>query len=293
MTFPWLQRLLFLASYAGYKLILPLELRRHRLAFWGYEARYTFAKFRAPAANRPYAGPHRELTTCFGRFRIRPGTADAAAVSPAFERRDMNRLLRLLRGLTGEGKRVLFLDIGADLGSYSVAVGNRIPAGGCDLWAFEPVPDSRALLEENLALNGLTERVRVLPYAASNTDDDHAVMRQSLRDPGSSSMVHALDPAGCREVPIVTRRLDGLLLATAGAYDAVVCKMDVEGAEPWVLEGAEAFLAAVPEVHLLVEDFIEPAVVTWLEAHGWVCAAKVTAYNSWWTRAAPGPERPR
>ncbi|MBI4824720.1 MAG: hypothetical protein HY805_10930 [Nitrospirae bacterium] len=82
-------------------------------------------------------------------------------VSPAFKRRDIDYLLELLSGLAGDGKRILFLDIGADLGTFAVTVGNAFKGyEGLHVLAFEPAAQSYALLKDNIALNKLSKRTR-------------------------------------------------------------------------------------------------------------------------------------
>jgi len=54
------------------------------------------------------------------------------------------------------------LDIGAGLGDFAVHAARRNPHGV--IYAFEPFPESFALLEENVRLNGL-ENVSMFPYA--------------------------------------------------------------------------------------------------------------------------------
>jgi FkbM family methyltransferase len=54
------------------------------------------------------------------------------------------------------------LDIGAGLGDFAICAARRNPRGV--VYAYEPFPESFALLEENVRLNGL-ENVRMFPYA--------------------------------------------------------------------------------------------------------------------------------
>lgn len=278
-----LQKFGFYLSYFWYKLILPFEMRDHHLRFFGYELLYTLEKFKRYDSSRPWCGPGDIIRTRFGSWRIRLNTSDAANVSPAFERRDVNRLLRTLGDLLAQKKRVLFLDVGGDIGSYSILAGNHFNDTNLHICIFEPVPDSRMLIEENLEMNGLTARVRLFPFAVFNEDDQNIVIKLAIDAPGSSTLT-----ADCtlktRDVAVTTKKMDTLLFGEMSQYDAVVIKIDVEGVEQQVLEGMEKILAAGLPVHLMVEDFIKPSIIAWLESHGFSFVTKVTDYNSWWQR---------
>ena len=65
-------------------------------------------------------------------------------------------------------------------------------------------------------------------------------------------------------------------------YDAIVFKIDVEGVEEDVLEGARNVLSSGQEVYLMVEDFVNPQIVSYLEGLGAGFIRKLTPYNSWW-----------
>lgn len=272
-------KILFYLSYFFYKLILPLEVRSPRWLLWWYECRYTLAKFKDYTANVPWSYSIDIIKTKFGTFKIRPNTSDAANVSPAFERRDQNYLVRLIRKQIARNKKVLFLDIGGDLGSYSVLVANKFPSG-VTVKCFEPIEESCRMIEENVALNRIKERVELYPVALLNENNDHAEMKLDSGTPGSSSMKHAA--ANSRTVAIKTRRLDDLLDDSVGEYDVVIAKIDVEGVEQQVIEGAAALLHRGKEVHVMVEDFIDQGIISYLQANSWSFCAKVTSYNSWW-----------
>lgn len=275
------EKVCFLASYFFYKLILPLEVKRPRFKMWIYEALYTVCKFANYRANMRYPFKDGEVLTRFGQFRIREGTADAANVSPAFERRDVNFLCHLLRRLTKQKARILFLDIGSDIGKYAVLVGRQFPA--LDILCFEPVPASVALLRANLKLNGLAdERVAIHPCALLDRDTPAYAMCLDQVDPGSSRARRTTD-AETHVFTCEAKRLDDLLTADRlASYDALVFKIDVEGAETCVLKGAQACLRSSAEKYLLVEDFIDRSIVDYLQHQGAEFLAKRTDYNSWW-----------
>ena len=66
--------------------------------------------------------------------------------------------------------------------------------------------------------------------------------------------------------------------------DVVVLKLDVEGYEVPALDGALATTTGAAEALLLVEDFVDHAVVGYLQATGWTFVDKLTPYNSFWRR---------
>lgn len=274
-------KICFYISYLFYKLILPFEVKEPRIRLWLYEMAYTLAKFKDYNLSIPYTSKNDIIITKFGTFKIRQNTSDAANVSPAFERRDQNYLRRLLTRLCNHNKKVLFLDIGGDLGSYSVMVGNAFRNNAVSIHCFEPITESCRLIKENLALNRLEDRVKLFETALLDEDNPHARMTLDVGTPGSSTMKDS-SAVNTREITITTSKLDTILGDSLSQYDAVVGKIDVEGVERDVLCGAEAVIHSGKEVYVMIEDFINPDIITYMERNGWSFCAKVTSYNSWW-----------
>ena len=75
----------------------------------------------------------------------------------------------------------------------------------------------------------------------------------------------------------------------------IALKLDVEGSEIAVLKGAAATLTAAEEVLLLVEDFVDVSIVSYLKRTGWSFREKVTPYNSFWIlqKCKPGRAKAR
>jgi len=253
------------------------EVKRPRLKMFVYEMLYSARKFLDYESMYPSPFNVSSVETVFGKFKVRPGTVDMSNVSPAFERRDVDHLLKLIGGLLSDGKKVLFLDIGADLGTYSVTVGNRFASSGSvGLMAFEPSASSFAFLKENVTLNGLEGSATLCNAALWDADGLELEFAFNPHAPGSSSV----SASGGEKV--TTSKLDTVLKTNASKYDAIVIKLDVEGAEEKVLEGARETLSSGMDVYLLVEDFVEPAIISYLERTGWEFLAKKTQYNSFW-----------
>ena len=120
----------------------------------------------------------------------------------------------------------IFLDVGANIGLYSLIVATRRLAGR--VIAFEPDARSLGALQANLLINHLADNVEVRPIALS--DHDGAV--RFTPDPGTSSCRSRVSADGSLSVSCA--KLDALL-PTSGKR--LFCKIDVEGHELSVVDG--------------------------------------------------------
>ncbi len=117
------------------------------------------------------------------------------------------------------------IDVGAALGDFAIDVARRCPHA--TVYACEPFPESFALLQENLALNGLSN-VHPLPYAISSQVGllDFAVA--AVEAVQQSSVAGSSAPRQTIQVDSIT--LDHLFEHWQIAHCDYV-KMDCEGAE--------------------------------------------------------------
>ena len=148
--------------------------------------------------------------------------------------------LAILSGAMREG--FVFIDIGANVGAYSLFVARRAGPSARVL-AIEPQPDIFERLTYNIRLNELST-IKALDCAVADKDGDVTLFLDP-RNSGESS-VKVIATGGARTLRLPARTL--LDLVTGEGYsrlDAV--KLDVEGAEDLILE---PFLADAPE-HLL------------------------------------------
>jgi FkbM family methyltransferase len=126
----------------------------------------------------------------------------------------------------------LFADIGANVGSYSVLAGGVI---GARVVAVEPLPATFAKLQRNIAYNDLSGRTEAHCLGVSSKV-------------GQLSFVSSLDAmnrvalagenAATVEVPVTT--LDLLFANMKPSF----IKIDVEGHEKWVVDGAASVFAS-------------------------------------------------
>lgn len=158
-------------------------------------------------------------------------------------------------------------DIGANIGAHTVAFARLVPDGA--VIAFEPLPFMFAMLQGNIALNGLTN-VRAFNEAVGA---EHGKLTVPAIDYTKQDNYGGLCLIGHNQgnpVPMV--RLDDRL---------AVChflKVDVEGMEQSVLEGAQRIISQCRPA-LYLENNPGPGQQTLIDyVHG-------LGYDIWWHRA--------
>jgi FkbM family methyltransferase len=149
---------------------------------------------------------------------------------------EMAFLLHFLRS------RDQFMDIGANVGSYTVLASAHV---GCRTLSFEPVPETVKALRANIELNSAEDRV-TLVAAAVGSVPGRVKITASLDTVNHIVQEGGADLVGTREVPVVTADSYG-----EGWGIPILVKIDVEGFEWEVLQGAEAILAN-PELKALI-----------------------------------------
>jgi FkbM family methyltransferase len=160
------------------------------------------------------------------------------------------------------------VDIGAGLGDFTVFAARRTPHG--QVFAYEPAPDSVALLERNLALNGITN-VSVFPNAVS------AYAGDLILDVSGNVAVQYRTVTGVSaddtQIAVQSVTMAGVLaMLPRGMCDFL--KMDCEGAEYGILlDLDDTILRRVKriclEYHLFVTQHSEKDLVELFERRGW------------------------
>ena len=147
-------------------------------------------------------------------------------------------LFRFLRETIRPGDRVL--DVGSFLGTYSVFEARWAGPSG-QVVAFEPTAASRAVLEHHLQMNGVSDRVTVVPAAVSDRARTAELLEH--RYPYTNRIRTDAD----RESETSTARVDVVTLdETCARLNVVpdVIRMDVQGAEFHALQGAREIIRA-------------------------------------------------
>ena len=128
----------------------------------------------------------------------------------------------------------LFVDVGANVGSYTVLASGVV---GATTIAVEPSPAAFAVLEDNVRLNGITERVEAHNIAVGREEGTVAF---TLGHDTGNHVVSLGEEAKEQETALVSQVPLGELL---GGRTPALIKLDVEGYEAEVLSGAERLFA--------------------------------------------------
>ena len=155
---------------------------------------------------------------------------------------------RLFRAHLRPGSRVL--DLGANVGWYSVLA----ILAGCEVHAFEPVPDIAAVCRRNLERAAKVGPGRaVLHEAAAGAFPGRARIALGRENFGDNRVLDAgaarpSDMGDGRTVEIRIERVDDVAPGPAR-----VVKIDTQGSEWLALQGMKGVLDASPELALLIE----------------------------------------
>ncbi|WP_374300698.1 FkbM family methyltransferase [Ferrovibrio sp.] len=227
---PFVDRLLWIRSYPIYH-EAPLRFATRAMAFtWREQVK---------------AAGDVEFTACRGRHFSSPPNNISSFIAATFDERDLNITRFWNHALPPEP---IIFDIGANIGLYTVSAGRFAGQGGLVV-GFEAHPATFRYLErnaarqpgarivvENLAVGAQSGQARIA-FNASNPGETHMSSGEEHGDP---VFMVALDEY-CLQHAIP--RIDYM-------------KIDVEGYEANVLRGAEAIIAASPDI--LIQTEYEP-----------------------------------
>lgn len=269
--FPFRKKLSFYWDYF-YKKVFSLwyEVEYPKFRMFLYEIMYSLIKVFNYSFLLPSPFNDNVVKTKFGTFRVRPRTVDMICVSPAYERKDIDFLLNLINKLLKQNKKVLFIDVGAGIGTYTITVGNKYQI---DVFSIEPNKSNFQILSENIILNSLT-KVKLFNFALFSSHKSFEIYYERNDIQTTSKLKES-------ETGFITKTLDDLCEELKYPYDVLIMKIDVEGYESEILKGGKKFLEKFQEIYLCVEDFINNDIVKFLEKNDFIFINKFTTYNSW------------
>lgn len=161
------------------------------------------------------------------KFLVRPGETGLTGniYTGLHEFPDMGYLLHVLR------KEDLFIDIGANVGSYTILACAVVGSRGI---AFEPVPSTFSRLVENMRINHLDEKVKCINSGVGAKQGSIAF----TSDYDTTNHALAVGEQSNNAITVKVTTLDAFLDGESPS----LAKIDVEGFETPVLEGARETL---------------------------------------------------
>jgi FkbM family methyltransferase len=143
----------------------------------------------------------------------------------------------------------LCIDIGANVGCHSL----QMAFNGALVFAFEPVPRIAASLRRNIAINRLETRIHIIQEAVGEASylSDFFVAKRD--DDGSHSLIEGVLAASVSTIQVYVTTLDDFLTENRLPHPALI-KIDVEGAESLVLEGAKSSISTEPSPIWIIES---------------------------------------
>ena len=146
---------------------------------------------------------------------------------------------------------VAVLDVGANIGYFALLEAEIVGEDGI-VYAFEPAPSNRDLLERNVRQNGYENRIEIRPCAIGDSDGSAQLV---LSDHSNWHRV-AVGPEdeGEERIAVDTRRVDSFLSEESIDPESVVgVRMDVEGYEAAIFEGMNGIFEADSPAVIFVE----------------------------------------
>lgn len=169
-----------------------------------------------------------------GRFRLRAHTDDLWHVVPFRE----TAVLRCIQGLLRPGD--VFVDAGANIGTYSVAGAKLVGPSGTVL-AIEMLEGTARVLRDHIELNDL-HNVQVVERALAARADEHFTASMPAGSFGQASITNKREG---ETFEVVSTTFDLLLKDIPSVR---LLKIDIEGAELDALKGASGILDRVESI---------------------------------------------
>lgn len=229
----------------------------HVIGFFENLKRLTNSKRNTPmpreARSAIYLGDHKALTRTVHEHKMYVDTRDKSlAPHILLDGYWENWVTEVFLANLAPGMTVV--DIGANIGYYSLLAAAHIgPAGR--LYCFEANPNTADLLFSNLEINGYLDRAQVLSKAVYSKSTQIQFNCFEKHQGGSSIWVDEMEVReGLRDnlekITVDTVSLDEFF-APGTRVDLI--KVDAEGAEPYILQGAKRVLEENRNIRILME----------------------------------------
>jgi FkbM family methyltransferase len=183
----------------------------------------------------------RILKTSTGLFYCRKGTNDFQFANFRYEWNVKDFIIKRISNYN------VFIDGGACTGEYCV----WLAQSGYRCFAFEPVQANYQVIQKNIELNQLSEKVKVYPMGLGDKKYDYKIAFDPVNT-GASSLVGDETTEQFQQAKVDT--FDSFLpeLGISGT-DKILFKLDVEGMEAEAIAGAAKLVEQFDHILLVIE----------------------------------------
>ena len=177
-----------------------------------------------------------------GKFYVRNKTDDLHHINPYRESEVYYEIKNVLK------RDDLFVDVGANIGFYTVLASKIVGKNG-KVYSIEMLPANNRILNEHVRVNNLNN-VEIIKKALSNNEGDEITISTPYEQFGQASIVYNEIGSG-NKITVKTVRLDQII----GENEKItLLKIDTEGAEKLVLEGAEKIVNNIRRIIFEMHD---------------------------------------
>lgn len=182
----------------------------------------------------------RVVKTSTGQFYCRAGSIDFQFANERYE----IKIKEVVKEKIEEGYQ-LFFDIGACIGEHSIHAAKL----GAKVYAFEPVSQNYQILQKNITLNQLNHKISALNFGLGERE----YLAFFEYNPVNTGMSKRIDEQSdiTAEIKPFNKVYDELEIDHS---IPVILKIDVEGMEADVLEGALNTFAQLDKLFIIFED---------------------------------------
>ena len=193
-------------------------------------------------------GKNRLYRSSLGLFFSRKGTLDFQFANYAYEWSVKQFIFKHYSDYN------IFLDIGANIGTYSILLAKL----GLKCHAFEPAKENFTAFQINILLNDLGEKISTYNFGLGSKNCLEDFIFETVNTGAShlSKSAHfdttivGLKKNEKVEIKTLDSIIDQLKL---NKTDRIIIKIDTEGMEPSVLEGAQSFIRDYPNLLFIIE----------------------------------------
>lgn len=174
-------------------------------------------------------------------------------------------------------KNSVILDIGSNIGNHVIYFEKIL--GAKKVYCFEPHPEIFKILKKNIELNNLIEKTVLNNFGLGKNNSRGEIVIDGIRKGFSAWYKRNLGGTSIRESEkgnIEIRKLDSLKIKEKVDF----IKIDTEGFETEVLEGAEKFLKKnKPVIYVEIENGNKEKVISFLEKFGYLLSEEFPDRN--------------